>query len=162
MSDKRSIDSRRSRVQEINRQVDSARSHVETLREDKRRVLDDRTAISEADIDEGVRAQVVSEMAQALRHIDAMGQETHDSLDEGFYELAEIEAETREEISENEEKKQRVERVQGLLGVIGMDGVLNGAVGKMESHGLELHELLDESIESMRGLEDVSSRATHL
>lgn len=146
-------------IKEIKNNLETKKSEISKLEEQKQQLLDAVTDISGANIDENTKKAVNDALNSSLEVNSQKGQEISNEMGSEMKRLEEIKQDTMDSVFDATSQKASIDKKKNLLDRFGIGGMLERATGALDANIQELSDIKDESIEVMRELEKASQKA---
>lgn len=159
MAGKKSIENRKSRLQELNTSIENKSKKIEELENAYDKAFDSRRELEGLDLDEETKAEVRSESTNKFRELEQKGQEASDDLNDEVKKLDAIRTENIDAKTENDKGKNRAQNIDSVLGKVNIDSNL---ARKFEEQENAIAEVSQEINNTQQKLSELSARARSL
>lgn len=159
MAGKKSIESRKSKLQELNNSIEKKGKKIEELENAYDKASDARMKLENMEVDEETKAEFRSESSNKFQELERKGQEASDDLNDEVKQLDAIRTENQEAYSENEKGRKGAQSIDSVLKKVNIDSNL---AGKFEEHEKAIEGVSKQINDTQKKINDLSARAKSL
>ena len=148
------------KMAEAREQIEVKSAQIDTLKQKKDKLLEARTALEAADIDEETKVTLREALSVQIEQTESEAETVSDELSESNKVLEEGMQETQEAEAETVRMKSEMEKRGAFLESIGVHGVLEEAIARLEADLQGIEELKAEIIDARKKGEDAQRVAS--
>lgn len=160
MAGKKSIESRKTQINSIDKSIEQKGKKIEELEKAYDDAYDKRLEVeNDENLDEEVKAAYRDVSANKFRELEQKGKDASDDLNEEVEQLKEVQRENQEAIDANRRSQKRAQGIDLILGKINID---SNTAEKFESHADALEGVSEEITNAQSKITEYSNRAKSL
>lgn len=157
-----SIEKSRKHLSELNKEVNKKKATVERLETSKDEVITARTEIEGSDISEESKEVIAKALEAKREQISEQGKEVGSELGQDLKEIEAEKQEIQEAQDSNKTQQKNLEARKAVLEKIGMGGLMEDAIGQLESEEKQLDSTMESAIELGKEAENTTRKADAL
>lgn len=149
-------------IKEIKTNLENKKGELSKLEEQKQQLLDAITDVEGAKIDDSTKKVIEDSLKSSLEANKNKGGELSNELGKEMKRMEEIKQDAMESMSDASNQKSSLMKKKSMLDRFGIGKMLDGATKHLDQNMKDLEEVKDDSIETMRELEQASLKASTL
>ncbi len=156
------LDRNKGKVSDIKQNIDTKKSELAQLEENKQKLLEAGTDIQGSDIDEDAQRTIMQEINRALEENAEKGQELSDEMNADAKDLEDLKQETQDSMESNKSEREKLEKKQAILDKIGLGRTLDDALTELDDNMTDLNEFQESLIETEKEMDETAKKLSML
>lgn len=151
-----SLERNKGKVSDIKQNIDTKKSELKNLEENKENLLEAGREVQRSEIDEDVQKTLMDQINQVLEANAEKGDELADDMNADAKDLEDMKQETQESMQSNIEERSSLEKKQQMLERFGMGNKLDSALSELDDNKSQLEDFKQSLIETSQEVDKVS------
>lgn len=154
-----SIEKSKGRISEIKKKLETKKGELAELEQNKRELMEAGTELGGSNLDERTQGVMMDSIDQSLDANAQRGQELSGEMNADLQDLEAMRQETQESMESNEQETAKAERLKGLLDKFGIGGAMDKGLSALSENRQELADVEQELANAQQEIFDLSTKA---
>lgn len=153
-----SIERSRGNVSDVKQNIESKKSELSKLEEQKQSLLDAGIEVQDSDLDENVQQSLMGQIDAAIEANSEKASELSEEMNDDVSIIEDMKQDVQGSLESNKRQQSSIEQKKALLDRFGIGSSLDAALGELADNQGDLNDLMGSLVETGKELDDLARK----